>query len=235
MKKKPAIIKIALFIIVVTTFVYSNFFIYTFKHYTYEPKIVDGKMEPRFPSYFEAFRTVQGIDSNKDGLRDDLEIFANERLENQPYEIREVAKLDLRNWSLFTTQSMGELERKIWWQSYWRINSCFSILHGSFVKALTIDQYFSIKRELKKDLTNTRERQRAVDTNWAQMSGSGALDINESMYNLVEICNGMKVNLCEIIDNSFKKYKNDSSHWDEISFRQQPKLYKDYHEKCHKK
>ena len=44
----------------------------------YKPQVYDGVMEPEeFPDLIEDQKTLEGIDSNKDGVRDDLEIFIN--------------------------------------------------------------------------------------------------------------------------------------------------------------
>lgn len=43
----------------------------------YKPQKFDGVVEPNFPDLEENMKTLQGIDSNKDGVRDDLEIFIN--------------------------------------------------------------------------------------------------------------------------------------------------------------
>lgn len=44
----------------------------------YKPLVVDGVREPEsFPDLDENEKTVEGIDQNKDGVRDDIEIFIN--------------------------------------------------------------------------------------------------------------------------------------------------------------
>ncbi|RPJ72305.1 MAG: hypothetical protein EHM20_13935 [Alphaproteobacteria bacterium] len=44
----------------------------------YKPQMVDGVMEPtEFPDLEEDQKTLVGIDSNHDGVRDDMEIFIN--------------------------------------------------------------------------------------------------------------------------------------------------------------
>ncbi len=44
----------------------------------YKPQIVDGVLEPKeFPDLEEDKKSLEGIDSNHDGVRDDIEIFIN--------------------------------------------------------------------------------------------------------------------------------------------------------------
>lgn len=48
---------------------------------TYKPLVVDGVREPEnFPDLDDNDDTVEGIDQNKDGVRDDIEIFANRNI-----------------------------------------------------------------------------------------------------------------------------------------------------------
>ena len=50
----------------------------------YKPQMVDGVMEPaEFPDLDEDQKTLVGIDSNHDGVRDDMEIFINRNFNHQ--------------------------------------------------------------------------------------------------------------------------------------------------------
>lgn len=50
----------------------------------YKPQMFDGVMEPtEFPDLDEDQKTLVGIDSNHDGVRDDMEIFINRNFNNQ--------------------------------------------------------------------------------------------------------------------------------------------------------
>lgn len=44
---------------------------------TYTPGVYDGNPEPPYPDLDEDVKTLEGIDADKDGLRDDLEIWIN--------------------------------------------------------------------------------------------------------------------------------------------------------------
>ncbi|OUR99495.1 hypothetical protein A9Q84_00305 [Halobacteriovorax marinus] len=222
---------IIIFLVLITAFMYRNVFIYTYMHYTYEPKEVDGQLEPPFPSYSSAFGTIQGADVNKNGLRDDLEIFANEILNDLPYELREVTKLELKNWSLFTTQDMGTAERKKWWLDKLRIDRCFNFLESSVESPIELNQMFDVMDDLRDRIGNTSERQKAVDINRQGMITNHYLDINISIYNIVAICDGMKINLCKVVKNTL----GSSNKWRPRSYQLQPKIYKSFYEKCHKK
>lgn len=60
----------------------------------YRPQMVDGVMEPTFPDLEEDQKTLVGIDSNHDGVRDDMEIFINRNFKYD-YE-REALKGDFK-------------------------------------------------------------------------------------------------------------------------------------------
>ena len=52
---------------------------------SYKPQIVDGVKEPdHFPDLEEDKKTLLGIDSNKDGVRDDIEIYINRTYKTEP-------------------------------------------------------------------------------------------------------------------------------------------------------
>jgi hypothetical protein len=45
--------------------------------------IFDGFVEPDFPKYIENIKTLEGVDSNHDGVRDDVEIWINRTSEDE--------------------------------------------------------------------------------------------------------------------------------------------------------
>ena len=50
----------------------------------YKPQVFDGVMEPtEFPDLEEDQKTLTGIDSNQDGVRDDMEIFINRNFKHE--------------------------------------------------------------------------------------------------------------------------------------------------------
>lgn len=74
---------------------------------TYVPLVVDGVREPEvFPDLDENDETVEGIDLNKDGVRDDIEIFANRQIFSR-YE-RELLKEKYRGYVKFYKNSSSE-------------------------------------------------------------------------------------------------------------------------------
>lgn len=67
---------------------------------TYKPKVYDGVAEPKqLPNLEENRKTLLGIDSNKDGVRDDIEIYINRHF-NQDYD-REIYKKFFRRGTHF--------------------------------------------------------------------------------------------------------------------------------------
>ncbi len=61
----------------ITLFRCRDFFYYTRMWLTYEPKVFMGNMEPPFPNWFEVMWSLKGPDRNKNGIRDDVEIYIN--------------------------------------------------------------------------------------------------------------------------------------------------------------
>ncbi|CBW26839.1 hypothetical protein BMS_2027 [Halobacteriovorax marinus SJ] len=74
---KKTLITFSIFILLVTLYRCRDFIYYTRMWITYEPKVFMGKMEPPFPNWFEVMWSLKGPDENKNGIRDDVEIYIN--------------------------------------------------------------------------------------------------------------------------------------------------------------
>ena len=97
----------------------------------YKPQIVDGVMEPvEFPDLDEDQKTLVGIDSNHDGVRDDMEIFINRNFkydyERETYkQFFKRAPHFFENYKNFTKQ-----ERMAEDNGFFRDKECLRYIHG---------------------------------------------------------------------------------------------------------
>jgi len=97
----------------------------------YKPQVVDGVMEPAvFPDLDEDQKTLVGIDSNHDGVRDDMEIFINR---NFPYDYeRETYKQFFKRaphfFNNYKTMSRQELINE--GNGFMRDTECFRYING---------------------------------------------------------------------------------------------------------
>lgn len=90
---------------------------------TYKPLVVDGVREPeKFPDLDENDDTVEGLDQNKDGVRDDIEIYINRQVFSR-YE-RELLKETYRSYILFyersrkssTPKDIAQFHQELWFR-----------------------------------------------------------------------------------------------------------------------
>lgn len=111
---------------------------------SYQPQVVDGVMEPKqFPDLEKDQETLLGIDSNGDGVRDDLEIYINRRYkfdyEREVYKkfYRHVQKFILTADSMTKDQLKGELNQ------FYADEDCFFYLHSNLKLPRTTDDFHS--------------------------------------------------------------------------------------------
>lgn len=78
---------------------------------TYKPKVYDGVAEPKqLPNLEENRKTLLGIDSNKDGVRDDIEIYINRHFD-QDYDREIFKKFSRRGTHYFKTGKQMTVEQ----------------------------------------------------------------------------------------------------------------------------
>lgn len=135
----------------------------------YQPQVYDGVLEPsKFPDLDEDKKTLVGIDFNKDGVRDDLEIFINRNFHSQIE--RENFKNEIRRAPFFfnnyKTMSVGELVR----HSSNRIADKKCIRYGIKVLSLKpspeFDNYSSLDA-----IYNTKQRLSAYNYDYQRLAG----------------------------------------------------------------
>ena len=59
----------------ITAYRCADFFPHTYMWLTHHPQMYNAELEPEFPSWFSVnFGSLEGPDTNKNGIRDDVEI-----------------------------------------------------------------------------------------------------------------------------------------------------------------
>jgi hypothetical protein len=127
----------------------------------------DGFVEPDFPDEFKNLETIDGIDSNHDGLRDDVEIWIN-RSEKNEYE-----RIQLKDWArkLFSAHLVfilegstdDDFEKTL--QELTNSSLCFGSLIKVYAekdKKNSFNRYHYYQETLYKLLFNTGQRKRLV-------------------------------------------------------------------------
>jgi len=110
---------------------------------TYEPKVFMGNMEPPFPNWFEVMWSLKGPDRNKNGIRDDVEIYINNEFKDlNESELIMIYNYAVLNHKTLVLDSSSEYKEKYWID--YNINIlCFSD-YTSFMK--NSDDRFGEKR-----------------------------------------------------------------------------------------
>lgn len=77
----------------------------------YSRNMVDGKLEPPEPGFFENDKTIGGIDSNNDGVRDDIERWINREFSGEEqYYLRQIYKQVAREHSMLLKPYQGKTQ-----------------------------------------------------------------------------------------------------------------------------
>ena len=96
-----------------------------------EPQVFDGELEPRMPDDDENDKTLEGIDANKNGIRDDVEIYINRRFDDPDYRraFKQYAQM-LQNWLIVSDRPAKEVA-KVNAEEWHRTSLCFNGLFGN--------------------------------------------------------------------------------------------------------
>jgi hypothetical protein len=136
-------------------------------HYT--PQVYDGVMEPQqIPDLDEDQKTLEGIDSNKDGVRDDMEIFINR---NFKYDFeRENLKADYKrvNYYFKNYKTMKPDERIRYESNSFEDLRCIRLAY-LYVKASDAKEVINYRHS--QALYNTRERKQAFEYDYRSLAG----------------------------------------------------------------
>lgn len=90
-----------------------------FKKSHNEKRIIDGELEPPFPSKKENNRTLLGLDVNKNGIRDDIDIWINYvgRDSNHRMALRQLAREEVKRMlagASKNTEAYNQIAKDIW-------------------------------------------------------------------------------------------------------------------------
>ncbi|ATH07943.1 hypothetical protein BIY24_08260 [Halobacteriovorax marinus] len=140
---KKTLICFSIFILLITLYRCRDFIYYTRMWLTYEPKVFMGNIEPPFPNWFEVMWSLKGPDRNKNGIRDDVEIYINNEFkdlnESEIVMAYNIAALDYKTLVLDSTT---KYRKKYWFDENVAIE-CFS--NYSLVKKSSEDKFGDIK------------------------------------------------------------------------------------------
>jgi hypothetical protein len=109
--------------------------------------VYDGLVEPDFPDEDENNKTLEGVDSNHDGVRDDIEIWINRTADDQYVRaaMRDLYKREFDLYKLFSNSTVDERKANLL-----RVNS----LRSRFCLGLVLFPYESTYFEKKIDISN---------------------------------------------------------------------------------
>src|SRR5690606_10883032 len=132
----------------------KHFLEYVVPKETYTPGVYDGNPEPPYPDLEEDVKTLEGIDADKDGLRDDLEIWIN-RISKDENE-RNLWRMYVK-FNTDTMQSSQSVEEK--GLQILRAGQ-ITVACGELLFAENTEEMFDKKSLLIGFISNTRERER---------------------------------------------------------------------------
>lgn len=132
----------------------KHFLEYAVPKESYTPGVYDGNPEPPYPDLEEDVKTLEGIDADKDGLRDDLEIWIN-RISKDENE-RNLWRMHVK-FNTDTMQSGQRIEEK--GLQILRAGQ-ITVACGELLFAEDTEEMFEKKSLLIGFISNTRERER---------------------------------------------------------------------------
>tara|TARA_R110000868_G_scaffold344396_3_gene605424 strand:+ start:964 stop:1755 length:792 start_codon:yes stop_codon:yes gene_type:complete len=133
----------------------KHFLEYTVKKEDYVPGVYDGNPEPPYPDLAEDVKTLEGIDADKDGFRDDLEIWINRngKTSNVRNLLRQSISSDL---SILKSKDKENGGRRMLHEMV-RTGGCLSLIANADYEEIS-----NLMHYLRKYLKNTRARQSLI-------------------------------------------------------------------------
>jgi hypothetical protein len=153
---------------------------------------IDGELEPPAPNHFEDVKTIEGIDSNKNGVRDDIERYINRAFPNR--DLRMAAKQFARDYILLMVAKTKDEAIK---RSYPHHNSkqCFNAIQKlTLLQIYSLDEYKKLKHyertkyhqileRIMHKIENTKERESSY-SKATKFLGGQAYVIKDMKYSL---------------------------------------------------
>jgi hypothetical protein len=123
-----------------------------------EIKIFDGELEPAMPDKKENDKTILGIDSNKNGIRDDIDIWINRTglVRNERMAMRQYAKAEQNELKVCSLNLVDEIN----------ISGSEAVDSGSCLRALSDyrrDRFNFIKNKIDDLTLNSRARNTCLE------------------------------------------------------------------------
>lgn len=132
----------------------KNFLEFYYPKATYTPGVYDGNPEPPYPDLDEDVKTLEGIDADKDGLRDDLEIWINRisKDENERNLWRQTVKIE----TSIIISDESDFEKGL---KYLRSDS-INVACGTLIFAERFKDMFEKSSLLSRFIVNTKKRKK---------------------------------------------------------------------------
>ncbi|WP_233427077.1 hypothetical protein [Halobacteriovorax marinus] len=123
---------------------------------TYEPKVFMGNMEPPFPNWFEVMWSLKGPDRNKNGIRDDVEIYIN----NEFKDLNESELIMIYNAAVIVQASLNLRASKDSLEKYWVDSNVITECFGKYSSSTgdfdnKFKQLIILDREVRSRTRNT--------------------------------------------------------------------------------
>lgn len=145
---------------------------------TYTPGVYDGNPEPPYPDLDEDVKTLEGIDADKDGLRDDLEIWINRisKDENERNLWRQTVRM--KTGVILSKESDKDKGLK-----FLRADN-IKVACGELLFAENSSEMFEKSSKLTRFILNTKNREKyhTITTNAASPYHGGFATAEESLF-----------------------------------------------------
>lgn len=137
-----------------------------------EPRVIDGDPEPPMPGFFERNFTWHGVDADKDGVIDDVEIWINNNIEDsnlrkayKQYTMDMMIALSNVENKTVSIEKTLEMSNSIMCVSYFR-----TVLSETLTEADQLEEGF--KKQMFSFFNSSRkERRQKMGMNFAGMTG----------------------------------------------------------------
>ncbi len=132
---------------------------------TYEPKTFMGNMEPPFPNWFEVMWSLKGPDRNKNGIRDDVEIYIN----NEFKDLNESELIMIYNAAVIVQSSLNFRASKDSLDTYWVDSNVITECFGKYSSSTeNFDEKFNLLITLDREV-RSRTRNTLLRSNISRM------------------------------------------------------------------
>ena len=94
--------------------------------------MVDGSLEPPHPNFWKNTFSMKGVDSNKDGVRDDVERWINRKFPgDEKYNLRNLYKQEARSFGFMLDEANSSELIEHYWKSNVNASQCAVDIYNS--------------------------------------------------------------------------------------------------------